>query len=301
MAGGSCRFPALLRIGALPCDMYGETYPFRSARPVSLLRPLLACLTALVLAVSPARAGQENGQVTVFAAASLKTALDRIGAEFEAATGHGVRLVLAGSSTLARQIQAGAPADVFLSANLDWMDALAADGLIDPETRFDLAGNRLVLIAPRGADGKAAPLALGPGTDLVARLDGGRLATALTDAVPAGVYAKAALTGLGLWEQVRPHLAQTDNVRAALALVALGETPMGVVYATDAAAEPRVGVIATFPAGSHPPIVYPAARIAGRASPAADAFLAWLKGPEARAALADQGFEVKGDALRAGK
>ena len=257
---------------------------------MTLLRPLLACLIALSLAIAPARAGQ----VTVFAAASLKTALDRIGAEFGAATGHRVRLVLAGSSTLTRQIQAKAPADVFVSANLDWMDVLATDGLIDPATRFDLAGNRLVLIAPRGADGKAAPLTLGPGTDLLARLDGGRLATALTDSVPAGIYAKAALASLGLWEQVRPHLAQTDNVRAALALVALGEAPLGVVYGTDAAAEPRVGVIATFPADSHPPIVYPAARIAGREGPAADAFLAWLKGPGARAVLAEQGFEVKG-------
>ena len=121
---------------------------------------------------------------------------------------------------------------------------------------------------------------------------GGRLAVALTEAVPAGIYAKAALSALGLWDRAAPHLAETDNVRAALALVALGEAPLGVVYATDAPAEPRVRAVATFPAGSHPAIAYPAARIADRANPAADAFLAWLQSPEARAILARHGFEV---------
>jgi molybdate transport system substrate-binding protein len=254
---------------------------------------LFLCLAVAFALAGPARA--DDRPVSVFAAASLKEALDEIAGEFAAATGHRAVVTLAGSSALARQIQAGAPADIFVSASGEWMDVLERDGLVAPGSRFDLAGNRLVLIAHGGTGPAAAdPPALTPDFDLVGRLGTGRLAVALTEAVPAGVYARAGLTALGLWDGVADRLAQTDNVRAALMLVALGEAPLGVVYATDAIAEPRVGVIAVFPAGSHEPIVYPAARIAGPASAAADAFLAWLRGPAAAAALARHGFVAGG-------
>lgn len=257
------------------------------------MRRLTCLLLALAVALPAAGRAEEASpaRVTIFAASSLKEAMDRIAAAFTAAAGHDVALSLAGSSVLARQIQAGAPADVFISASTDWMDILETDGLLVPDSRTALAGNRLVLIAPAGAAAPATPPALRPDTDLAARLGrDGRLAVALTQAVPAGVYARQALTALGHWDQVAGRLAETDNVRAALALVALGEAPLGIVYATDALAEPRVAILATFPATSHAPIVYPAARIRGRDNPAAIAFMAWLDGPEARTVLETQGF-----------
>ena len=247
---------------------------------VPVVRLTAAC--ALAASATTARAGD----VTVFAAASLTDALAQIEAGFEAETGHEVTLSLAGSSALARQIQQGAPADIFISASADWMDALQADGLIDPASRVDLVTNAIVLVAHGAAD----PVQIGPDLDLPALLGDGRLAMALVDAVPAGVYGKAALTSLGLWDGVQAQVAQSDNVRAALALVALGEAPLGIVYATDAVAEDRVTVIGTFPADSHPPIAYPAARVAGRGGDAAADFLTWLQGPQARAAFAAQGF-----------
>ena len=259
-----------------------------------VLRLFLCLVLVAALAISatgPARAAE---RVTVFAAASLAEAMGRIAAAFEDETGHRVTVALAGSSALARQIQAGAPADIFVSANAAWMDVLDKDSLLAPGTRFDLAGNRLVLIGSTDPTTPTNPIALGPGFDLAERLGkggpDGRLAVALTQAVPAGIYARTALQSLGLWDGVARRLAETDNVRAALTLVALGEAPLGIVYATDAAAEPRVGVIATFPADSHGPIVYPTARIAGRDNTAADAFLAWLKNPRTRAILQDLGF-----------
>jgi len=228
-------------------------------------------------------------RVVVFAAASMTNAMAEIEQGFESATGGDLVVSLAASSALARQIQQGAPADVFISANPDWMDALAADGLLVAGSRLDLLNNRLVLIA-HGPEGGS--LSLGPDLDLVALLEGGRLAMALVDAVPAGIYGKTALDHLGLWSSVEASVAQTDNVRAALALVARGETPYGVVYATDAAAENRVSVVATFPAASHPPIVYPAAVLTGRNTPAVSAFRDYLLGPAARAAFERQGFAV---------
>jgi molybdate transport system substrate-binding protein len=246
-----------------------------------MFRP--AALAALTAALVPAAASAER--ITVFAAASLGTALREVEARFEAATGHDLVVSLAGSSALARQIAAGAPADVFVSASPDWMDALEAEGLIAEGTRFDLIGNRLVLAA-HGTE--TAPVEIGPGLDLAALLGEGRLAMALVDAVPAGVYGKAALVHFGLWEEVAPRVAQTDNVRAALALVATGEAPFGIVYATDAAAEAGVRVAATFPEESHPPIVYPAAAVAG--SETATAFLDWLRGAEARSVFEAHGF-----------
>jgi molybdate transport system substrate-binding protein len=243
---------------------------------------MLACLLGMT---GPTMARAD--QVVVFAAASMTTALSEIEAGFEAATGYDLVVSLAGSSALAQQIRQGAPADIFISASIDWMDVVAAEGLIDQDSRFDLLGNRLVLIA-HGRD--AAPVAIGPGLDLAALLGEGRLAMALVDAVPAGIYGKAALTHLGLWEAVSGHVAQTDNVRAALALVALGAAPYGIVYASDAMAADNVTIIGPFPAESHPPIRYPVAALAGRDGAAVAAFLAYLRGDAARAVFARHGF-----------
>lgn len=256
---------------------------FQSAR-----RSLLACAASLALGVAsllPAAAGAD--QITVFAAASMKNAMDEISARFAAETGDTATVSLAGSSALARQIQQGAPADVFISANPDWMDRLEEDGLIDPESRFDLLNNAIVLIA-FGRD--AAPVEIAPGMDLAGLLGEGHLAMALVDAVPAGIYGKAALDTLGIWQAVAPKVAQADNARAALALVSAGEAPMGIVYATDAAADDNVTVVGTFPAGTHPPIVYPAAAVAASDNPLNARFLAYLRGPAAREAFARQGF-----------
>ncbi|ETX30013.1 molybdate ABC transporter substrate-binding protein [Roseivivax isoporae] len=248
----------------------------------SISRPVLAAALAL-----PAAAGAE--EITVFAAASLTTALAEIETAFEAATDHDVVVALAGSSVLARQIRQGAPADIFISASTDWMDAVEADGLLEPGTRVDLLGNSIVLVAS-GSD--AAPVEIEPDLDLAGLLGDGRLAMALVDAVPAGIYGKAALDGLGLWDAVAPQVAQADNVRAALAFVTAGEAPYGIVYATDAAAADTATVVGTFPADSHPPIVYPAADLATRDVPAEAEFLDYLRGPEARAAFERQGFTL---------
>lgn len=228
-------------------------------------------------------------EITVFAAASMTNAMAEIEERFEAETGHDLSVSLAGSSALARQIQQGAPADVFISANPGWMDALEEDGLLEPGTRFDLLNNAIVLIA-HGTD--ADEVEVGADMDLPALLADGKLAMALVDAVPAGIYGKAALEHLGLWETVAPQVVQADNVRAALALVSLGEAPYGIVYATDAVADDNVTVVATFPKDSHPPIVYPAADIAGGDTGAEAEFLDYLRGPVARAAFERQGFVV---------
>lgn len=235
---------------------------------------------AVLLLAAPVRAAAE--EVVVFAAASLMGALDEAVALWEAETGHGARISYAGSSALARQIERGAPAEIFVSASVAWMDALEAAGRLAPGTRLDLASNRLVLIA----HGDAPPAEIGPA---LAGLGEDRLAMALVDAVPAGIYGREALASLGLWEDAAPKVAQVENVRAALALVARGEAPLGVVYATDARAEPGVSVVATFPEGSHAPIRYPAALTAG-AGAAAASLLDHLASAEGRAALARHGF-----------
>lgn len=251
-----------------------------------------ALATALLVGLTCAPGATARAdEITIFAAASTKDAMDEISASFAEATGHAAVVSLAGSSTLARQIQQGAPADVVILASSDWMDRLADDGLIDPDTRIELLGNALILIA-HGAD--AAPVELGPDLDLAGMLGESRLAMALVDAVPAGIYGKAALRALGLWEAVEPRVAQTDNVRAALALVSLGEAPLGIVYATDAAADDRVSVIGTFPPETHPPIVYPAAALAAGNTTLAARFLAHLAGPAGRAAFERQGFVFYG-------
>lgn len=246
---------------------------------------------ALALSVCAPFAVQA-GDVTVFAASSMTNAMAEIEQGFEEDTGHDLSVSLAGSSALARQIQQGAPADVFISANPGWMDRLEAAGLLDPDTRFDLLGNRIVLITH---DAEAKPVALTPDLDLASLLAGGKLAMASVEAVPAGIYGKAALTHLNLWTGVATQVVQTKNVRAALGLVSLGEAPYGIVYATDAAADDRVRVIGHFPQDSHPPIVYPAAGIAGRDTKAAADFITFLQGPKARAAFARQGFVVIAD------
>ena len=243
-------------------------------------------LLATVLSFALPLAAQA-AEVTVFAAASLKTALDAIAADWQAATGNTAVIAYEGSSKLARQIEAGAPAQLFVSAAENWMDVLQDKGLIVADSRRDLLGNSLVLVA----HGKAAPVALGPDTDLHGLLAGGKLAMALVDAVPAGQYGHQALTTLGLWDDVAADVVQADNVRAALHLVARGEAPYGIVYASDAVAEPGVSVVARFPPESHSPIRYPAALIAP-ATPEAQALLDYLASPAAAQIFAAQGFSV---------
>jgi molybdate transport system substrate-binding protein len=223
--------------------------------------------------------------VQVFAAASLKTALDAIAAEWRKETGVQATISYAASSTLAKQIDNGAPADLFISADRDWMDYLQERKQVDPESRIDLLGNSLVLIAPADS---AARVTIAPGFPLAALLGDGHLAMA-DPAAPAGRYAKAALTGLGVWQAVGGRIAAAENVRAALLLVARGEAPLGIVYRTDAAAEPAVRVVGTFPPGLHPPIVYPMA-LTRAASSEATAFASTLRGPAARALFEAQGF-----------
>ena len=248
------------------------------------LSPVLAVplMTALAL---PATAED----VVVFAAASMKTALDPIAAAFQEETGHDVTISYAGSNALAKQILEGAPADIFISASVQWMDEVENGGEVVDGTRTDLLGNTLVLIAH---DEGAQAVTPAPGFDLAGMLDGGKLAMALVDAVPAGQYGKAALTALGVWEAAEPSVAQADNVRAALALVATGEAPYGIVYATDAAADENVHVVGTFAADTHEPIIYPAAMLKNSADDADRAFFERLSTPEADAAFEAEGFSI---------
>lgn len=237
--------------------------------------------TALLLLPGPAAADQ----VVLFAASSLTNALAEVETAFESASGHDLVVSLGGSPAMARQILDGAPADVFLSASPEWMDVLETEGLIEPGTRVDLLGNTLVLVA----HGPAAPVDLA-GLDLAGMLQGGFLSMAMVDAVPAGVYGRAALQSLGLWEAVAPQVAQSENVRAALQLVALGEAPLGIVFASDALAEAAVSVIATFPADSHPPVVYPLADLTTRDTAAEGALMAFLQSPPAQEIFGRHGF-----------
>ena len=260
---------------------------FRSA--LAALWMALAIAPALAKDTAPApTVGAQAGAVTVFAAASLKDALDQIASAYKSKTGVEAKISYAGSSTLAKQIEAGAPADVFLSADVASMDYLADRRLIDPGSRANLLGNVLVLIAPKTSKLDEVPLTK---EGLAAALGAGRIATGDLASVPVGRYAKAAFEKLGLWEVVSPHFVFADNVRSALAFVALEEATLGVVYLTDAKSEPRVKIVATFPAAAHPPIVYPVAltRGARRAGPP---FLNFLKSSEAKAIFRDQGFEV---------
>lgn len=251
---------------------------------------MLAGLAALATIANATRA--QPRPVLVFAAASLKTALDAIAAKWRTEAGKEVTISYAASSTLAKQIENGAPADLFISADEDWMDYLQQRRLIDRQTRFDLLGNSLVLIAP--ADGSAA-MTIAPGLPLAAMLGDRRLAMADPDSVPAGRYGKAALTALGLWREVAGRIAAAENVRAALLLVARGEAPLGIVYRTDTAAEPAVRIVGTFPPDSHPPILYPMALTIG-GSAEASGFAAYLRGPAVRTLFDAQGFTTPGPA-----
>lgn len=258
-----------------------------------LLRRLLGVLCVVgLLAAGPLAAQARNAAapVTVFAAASLKESLDEAAAAFQRSGGVPVRVSYAASSALARQIEQGAPADAFVSADLEWMDYLQERGLIDVPSRRNLLGNRLVLIAPQAS--RARAVALKPGVDLKPWLGNGRLALALTASVPAGKYARAAFVRYGVWDALQPRVAEAENVRAALMLVARGEAPLGVVYASDAHAEPKVRVLSTFPADSHPPIVYPAARLVSSKHPGAAAFVRWLGTPAAATIFRRHGFAV---------
>ncbi len=242
-----------------------------------------AFLLLFFLQLSPARAGE----VHVFAAASLKTALDEVSAAWLSETGHKTTTVYAASNVLAKQIMEGAPADVFMSADLTWMDELQSKNLIRLETRANILGNALVLIAPAGS---GLTMDLKPGADILGLLNGGRLATGETSSVPAGRYAKAALQSLGVWDALEPHLAMQVNVRAALVLVARGEAPLGIVYASDARAEPGVDVVATFPESSHPLIVYPAGLVSTSQNRDAEIFLHFLVSEKALAIFEANGF-----------
>lgn len=248
------------------------------------LRALLIALVGTLLALQPAAA--RAGDVTVFAAASLSDALQDVSKAWQQKTGRTTAFSFAASSALAKQVQASAFADIFISADSDWMDYLDGRGLIDHATRTNLLGNHLVMIAP--SDSKV-PLKIAPHFDLLGALQGGRLSVADTDSVPAGKYAKTALTALGVWNSVVNHLAQAENVRVALAYVARGETPFGIVYTTDAMSEPRVRIVDTFPENTHQKIVYPVA-LTKEAKPLARDFLEFLKGPEASAIFAKDGF-----------
>src|SRR5215510_5450546 len=246
-----------------------------------------AVLVAWGLPQVPARA--QGGDVVVFAAASLKNALDAISEQWQKETGKKVVISYAASSALAKQIEQGAPAQMFISADLDWMDYAAQKNLIKPETRSNLLGNRIVLIAPKD---RAQSVEIRPGFDLARILGDGRLSMANVDSVPAGKYGKAALEKLGVWPSVSNRIAQAENVRAALLLVSRRETPAGIVYQTDAAAEPNVKIIGTFPEDTHPPIVYPIVLTASATHPDAEAFLAYIKSAKAKSLFEAKGFTV---------
>jgi molybdate transport system substrate-binding protein len=249
----------------------------------------LIAAAALTWSAGALPAAAQGKDVVVFAAASLKNALDAAAAQWQRETGKKMAISYAASNTLIKQIEQGAPADMFISADLDWMDYGQQKGLIKPDTRSNLLGNRLVLIAPKES---TISVNIQPGFDLAALLKGGHLAMANVDAVPAGKYGKASLEKLGAWNGVKDKIAQAENVRAALVLVARGEAPLGIVYQTDAASDPSVKIVGTFPENTHPPIIYPIALTKESTNPDAQTFLNYLKSAAARPAFERQGFTV---------
>jgi molybdate transport system substrate-binding protein len=253
-----------------------------------LLRALIAAL-AIGIVTLPLRASAEDKGPVVFAAASLKDALDAVNDAWLKQSGKKATISYAASSALAKQIEQGAPADAFISADEDWMDYLATRKLIKPDTRFDLLGNTLVLIAPKDA---GIVLKIAPDFPLAAALGDEKLAMANTESVPAGKYGKASLQKLGVWDAVKDKIAQAENVRAALLLVSRGEAPLGIVYATDALSDPKVKVLDTFPEDSHPPIIYPVAVLANAKSADAQGFADYLKTGDAKRLFEAQGFKV---------
>lgn len=255
-----------------------------------LLIALALALCALLAGPAGARA-QDSRPVLVFAAASLQTSLTRIAAEWKVATGQTVTLSFAASSQLARQIEQGAPADIFISADMDWMDWAQNRKLVQAGSRRNLLGNALVLIEPSDA---RSNLTLAPGFPLLSALGDSRLAMGMPQTVPAGRYGQLALQSLGVWDQVAPRIAGSENVRAALALVARGEARYGIVYLSDARSDARVRVVGRFPPESHPAIVYPGALTATSTRPEARAFLDHLGSARAQAIFEADGFEIHG-------
>jgi molybdate transport system substrate-binding protein len=244
----------------------------------------LIILAALLMAFSPPALAQPP--LTVFAASSLRDVMDAQAAAFTRAGGPPVRFSYAASSAIARQIESGAPADLFISADSDWMDYVARRGLIDARSRRNLVTNRLALIAP--ADSKSQ-ITVRKNMDLMSALKGGRLAMAGPD-VPAGRYGRAALNNLGVWSSVEGRVVQADNVRNAMVFVSRGEAPLGVVYDTDAKVDPKVRIVGLFPDGSHPRIIYPGAVLKTSSHPAAGRFLTYLKSRAGQATFRRYGF-----------
>lgn len=247
----------------------------------------LSFLLVMLMAFASPSAFAQDKSITVFAAASLKNALDDVNAAYTAKTGVKVSASYAASSALARQIEQGAPADVFVSADLEWMDYAIGKQTINVASRVNLLGNRLVLIAPK--DSKLADVSIGQGFDLAKLAGDGRIATGDVQSVPVGKYAKAALEKLGAWTAAAPKFAMADNVRAALTLVARNEAALGIVYETDAKVEPGVKIIGAFPAGSHPAIIYPFAALS-KAKPEAAGYLAFVRSGAAKAVFEKYGF-----------
>jgi molybdate transport system substrate-binding protein len=243
-----------------------------------------AIAAAVFVTMAPASA-----DILVFGAASLKNALDDVNARYQRKTGGKIVVSYGASSTLAKQLESGAPADIFISADLDWMDYVAQRKLIKPETRSNFLGNKLVLIAP--ADSKVT-LTIGPNFPLAQALGSGRLTMADPASVPAGKYGKASLEALGVWASVSDKIAPAQDVRTALAYVSRGEAPLGIVYQTDAAADKGVKIVGAFPASTHPPIIYPIAVTAVSNNPGVGAYMSFLKSSEARSAFESQGFVV---------
>lgn len=250
-----------------------------------MFKRLFAAFVLLIVTALPL-AAQES--LTVFAAASMKNALDDANAAYTKSTGVKVVASYAASSALAKQIEQGAPADVFISADLKWMDYVAEKKLIKPDTRINLLGNKLVLIA--STDSKLDKVTIAKPFDIAKLAGDGRIAVADVKAVPAGLYAKAALESLGGWAAAEPKLAMAENVRATLAFVARGETPVGIVYATDAKVEPKVKIVGVFPDGSHPPVVYPIAATSTTTNAATLKYLDFLRTGAARAIFEKYGF-----------
>lgn len=259
-------------------------------------RVLTAALAALVIAIGlntwAAGAAAAQAELVVFAAASTTNAVTEIGELYASENPVRIKPSFASSSTLAKQIESGAPADVYISANKKWMDYLEEKNLVATRTRFDLLSNRIVLIAP--GDSSLQPIDVGPGFSLNRFLGkDGRLAMGDPEHVPAGMYGRKALQNLGAWEPIKDRLAPMKDVRATLVLVERGETPLGLVYATDAAISKKVRVVGTFPTDSHPPIVYPVAAVSAGNAAGAKLFLDFLKSAGARGIFEKYGFSVR--------
>ncbi len=255
-----------------------------------MIRPLRVAFTLIVLfALWAPSASAQTTPVTVFAAISLKDALEETAKAFTTSDGTEIRFSFASSATIAKQIENGAPADLFASADLSWMNYLVEKSRVKSATRTNLLGNRLVVVAPFASPLKE--LELTPEAFLKA-LGDGRLAMGDIKSVPAGVYGKSALEKLGLWSTVESHVAQTENVRSALLFADRGEVPLAIVYATDAKADPNVKIVANFPADSHEPIIYPFAVTSTAKGEGADRFLNFLKGPAGKAIFEKYGFPV---------